>query len=217
MAGTPRASKVGPWRALQRAFLTGVGVVLPFAVTLWLLIAFVGFVDQNVLPLLPEPLRTTAAKVPGAGLMFAMVALTLLGALTANLFGRLIVRELEDLVERMPLVRSVYGGSKQVFKQFATPEEQKAFKDPVLIEFPRAGAWTIGFITNGCTDDVASGCVAVYVPQAPIPTSGFLIYARRADLMPLAMSSEEALKRVISLGTVSQDLGVLVQVTHNEA
>lgn len=187
-------------RWLRGAFLAGVAIVLPMAVTLWLVVAFVGLVDNNVLPLLPEPYRLTAQQVPGAGIMVAMVALTLLGALFGNFLGRAIIEQMDDFVGRLPLIRSIYGGAKQVVKQVAAPE-QRSFKDAVLIEFPQKGCWTIGFITNHAPDLAPDGLVAVYVPQAPIPTTGFLIYAPRDALKPLAVSAEEALKRVISLGS----------------
>jgi uncharacterized membrane protein len=195
---TPETGRVLRW--FRGSFLAGVAIVLPLAVTLWLVVAFVGLVDNNVLPLLPEPYRLTAQHVPGAGIMVAMVTLTLLGALAGNFLGRAVVQELDDVVARLPLIRSIYGGAKQVFTQVASPE-QRSFKDAVLIEFPMPGYWTIGFVTNPAPDLVEAGLVAVYVPQAPIPTTGFLIYARREALKPLTAGAEEALKRVISLGS----------------
>lgn len=194
----PQSGRLLRW--FRRSFLAGVAIVLPLAVTAWLVVAFVGLVDNNVLPLLPGPYRMTAEQVPGAGIMVAMVALTLLGALAGNFLGRAIIQEMDDFVARLPLIRSIYGGAKQVVKQVATPE-QRSFKDAVLIEFPHKGYWTIGFITNPAPDLVEDGLVAVYVPQAPIPTTGFLIYAPREALKPLPTGAEEALKRVISLGS----------------
>jgi uncharacterized membrane protein len=199
----PKPVRPGFWRWLQRAFLSGVAIVLPFALTVWLVASFVGVVDNVILPLLPDDLQETANHVPGAGLMFALVALTGAGALTANLFGRMIVHEGEEMVERLPLVRTIYGGAKQVLKQLTQPE-QRSFKEAVLVEF--GGRWLLGFVTNDDADDVAPGMAAVYVPQAPIPTTGFLIYAPRAELRPVPLSAEEALKRVISLGAVQQDV-----------
>jgi uncharacterized membrane protein len=197
-ATAPQGERILRW--FRGSFLAGVAIVLPLAVTLWLVVAFVGLVDNNVLPLLPEPYRLTAQRVPGAGIMVAMVALTLLGALFGNFLGRAIMQEVDEFVGRLPLIRSIYGGARQVFKQVAAPE-QRSFKDAVLIEFPTPGYWTIGFITNTAPDLVEDGMVAVYVPQAPIPTTGFLIYARREALKPIPVGPEEALKRVISLGS----------------
>ncbi|MDX2233397.1 MAG: DUF502 domain-containing protein [Hyphomonadaceae bacterium] len=194
----PESGRVLRW--FRRSFLAGVAIVLPLAVTLWLVVAFVGLVDNNVLPLLPGPYRLTAERIPGAGIMVAITALTALGALAGNFLGRAIIQELDDFVARVPFIRSIYGGTKQVFKQVAAPE-QRSFKDAVLVEFPHKGYWTIGFVTNTAPDLVEPDLVAVYVPQAPIPTTGFLIYAPRAALKPLSVGPEEALKRVISLGS----------------
>jgi uncharacterized membrane protein len=152
-----------------------------------------------VLPLLPEPFRLTAEQVPGAGIIVAVVGLAALGALAGNWLGRAIVQEVDDFVARVPLIRSIYGGAKQVMKQVSAPE-QRSFKDAVLIEFPQAGYWTIGFITNPAPEFAPEGTVAVYVPQAPIPTTGFLIYAPADALRPLSENAEQALKRIISLG-----------------
>jgi uncharacterized membrane protein len=198
---TPVSTRTGPWRWFQRAFLSGVAIVLPFALTIWVVASFVGFVDNFVVPHLPDPLRQTAERIPGAGLMFALMAFTATGALTANLFGRMLLREGEELVDRVPLVRTIYGGAKQVLKQVTQPE-QRSFKEAVLVEF--GGRLVLGFVTNDDAVDVAPGMVAVYVPQAPIPTTGFLIYATRAELRPVPLSAEDALKRVISLGAVHE-------------
>jgi uncharacterized membrane protein len=186
-------------RWFRRSFLSGVAIVLPFAVTIWLIALFVSIVDNNVLPLLPQAFRETAERVPGAGIMVAIVAITVVGALAANFFGRFIVRETEDLVQRLPVIRSIYGGTKQVFNQ-VTSKEKQSFKEAVLIEFPQAGYWAIGFVTNESPDLAPDGYVAVYIAQSPIPTSGFLVYAPRNALRPLPIGPEEALKRVISLG-----------------
>lgn len=201
---TAGKKRMEPLRWLRNSFLSGVALVLPFAVTAWLLYSFVRFVDSTVAPILPQGLSAFAEAIPGVGLALAVVALVLLGALTGNLLGRALVREGERLVERLPVVRSIYGGAKQVFNQVASPERQ-SFKEAVLIEFPRPGLWTIGFVTNDrpveITEDLGDDWVCVYVPQAPIPTTGFIMYASRAQLRPVAVGPEEALKRVLSLGS----------------
>jgi uncharacterized membrane protein len=190
---------------LRNSFLAGVALVLPFLVTGWVIWLVVAFIDGNVVPLLPPGLRPLAESIPGAGVMFALVGLTLVGALAGNLFGRWIVDGADQFISNLPLVRSIYGGAKQIFKQVAAPE-RTSFKQAVLVEFPSPGSWAIGFITNEDTSEVAHDIgeelVAVYVPQAPIPTSGFLLYLPRTRLRPLAISPEEALKRVISLGII---------------
>ncbi len=192
----------------RNSFAAGIALVLPFVMTLWLVWSFVSFIDDHVVPMLPARLQPYAELVPGAGLVFAVVALTIVGALAGNLIGRFFVRSGEKFIQNLPLVRSIYGGSKQIFGQIAAPERQ-SFKEAVLVEFPRPGSWAIGFITNDDTSeitrDIGEDLVAVYVPQAPIPTSGFLIYFPRTALKHIALGPEEALKRVISLGIVKPD------------
>lgn len=192
---------------LRNNFLYGVAVVLPFAVTFWLIWGFVGFIDDSVIPLLPQEYRPAAYALPGAGLAIALIGLTAVGALTANLVGRMVVRGGERLVNRVPLVRSIYGGAKQVLENVSTPKRQ-SFKQAVLFEFPRPGVWTIGFITNEDTREISAiageEVVAVYVPQVPVPTTGFLQYLSRSKLRPLPFGPEDALKMCISLGMLGE-------------
>lgn len=192
---------------LRNSFLTGVALVLPFVVTAWVIWLVVTFIDTRVEPLVPAGL-SILTRFPGGGLLLALAALTLVGALAGNLIGRWVVEAADQTIGKFPLVRSIYGGSKQVFKQIAAPE-RTSFKQAVLVEFPKPGAWAIGFITNENTTEVAhdigEDLIAVYVPQAPIPTSGFLLYLERSALKPLAMSPEEALKRIISLGIIREE------------
>lgn len=193
-----------PLTWLRNSFLAGVALVLPFVVTVSLIWIVVTFIDTRVEPLIPDRLAFLK-HFPGGGVLVAVVALTLVGALAGNLVGRWIVAAADHGIANLPLVRSIYGGAKQVFKQVAAPE-RTSFKQAVLVEFPMPGSWAIGFITNEDTSEVAhdvgANLVAVYVPQAPIPTSGFLLYLRKETLKPLAIPPDEALKRVISLGII---------------
>ncbi len=193
---------------LRNSFLAGIAVVLPFVVTAWLIWMVVTFIDNNVEPLIPERL-SFFREFPGGGVLVAVAALTLVGALAGNLVGRLIVEGADRGIANLPLVRSIYGGAKQVFKQVAAPE-RTSFKQAVLVEFPLPGCYAIGFVTNENTEEVASDIgaelVAVYVPQAPIPTSGFLLYLPRTAFKPLSIGPDEALKRVISLGIIRKDI-----------
>lgn len=204
---SPPRSRPGLLVWLRNNFLYGVAVVLPFAVTFWLIWGVVSFIDDRITPLLPERLRPLAEALPGAGLIIALIGLTAVGALTANLVGRIVVRAGERLVNRVPLVRSIYGGAKQVLENISTPKRQ-SFKQAVLFEFPQPGAWTIGFITNEDTREISAiageEVVAVYVPQVPVPTTGFLQYLSRSKLRPLPFGPEEALKMCISLGMLGE-------------
>jgi uncharacterized membrane protein len=192
---------------LRNSFLAGVALVLPFVVTAWLIWIVVTFIDTRVEPLVP-PGFEFLTRFPGGGVLLALVALTLVGALAGNLVGRWIVNTADSGIANLPLVRTIYGGAKQVFKQVAAPE-RTSFQQAVLVEFPQPGSYAIGFITNENTaeivHDIGADLVAVYVPQAPIPTSGFLLYLPRNTLKPLAIPPEEALKRVISLGIIRKE------------
>lgn len=193
---------------LRNSFLAGVALVLPFVVTAWLIWLVVTFIDTRVEPLVPQDLDILK-RFPGGGLLLAVAALTLVGALAGNLVGRWIVSTADTGIANLPLVRTIYGGAKQVFKQVAAPE-RTSFQKAVLVEFPQPGSYAIGFITNENTAEVihdigGEDLVAVYVPQAPIPTSGFLLYLPRATLKPLAIPPDEALKRIISLGIIRKE------------
>lgn len=195
---------------LRNSFLSGVALVLPFVITAWLIWLVVAFIDTRVEPLVP-PGFEFLTSFPGGGVLLALAVLTLVGALAGNLVGRWIVSLADSGIANLPLVRTIYGGAKQVFKQVAAPE-RTSFKQAVLVEFPQPGAYAIGFITNEDTTEVAhdigADLVAVYVPQAPIPTSGFLLYLPREAMKPLAIPPDEALKRVISLGIIRKEDGL---------
>lgn len=192
---------------LRNSFLAGVALVLPFVVTVWLIWLVVAFIDNNVEPLVPARLEFLT-RFPGGGLLLAVAALTLIGAFAGNLVGRWIVDTADTGIANLPLVRTIYGGAKQVFKQVAAPE-RTSFKQAVLVEFPSPGSYAIGFITNENTAEVAQDIgeelIAIYVPQAPIPTSGFLLYLPRTAFKALSIPPDEALKRIISLGIIRQD------------
>jgi len=191
---------------LRNSFFSGVVLVLPLVVTIWVLWSVVSFIDHNVVPLLPPYMQPYAEGVPGAGVLFAVATLTIVGALAGNLIGRVVVAGWERFLANLPFVRSIYGGSKQIVSQIATPDRQ-SFKQAVLVEFPKPGAWAIGFVTNEDCAEIAGerDLVSVFLPQSPIPTTGFLAYLPRDTLIPLAIGPEEALKRIISVGMVRPD------------
>lgn len=210
MESQPPQRPFHPLSWLRNSFLAGVALVLPFVVTVWVIWMVVAFIDTNVEPLVPARLEFLT-RFPGGGVLLAVAALTLVGALAGNLVGRWIVQTADTGIANLPLVRSIYGGAKQVFKQVAAPE-RTSFKQAVLVEFPSPGSYAIGFITNEDTAEVAQDIgeelISVYVPQAPIPTSGFLLYLRRSACKPLSLTPEQALQRVISLGIIRQNSDV---------
>jgi uncharacterized membrane protein len=200
-----------PLAWLTGSFAAGVAVILPFAITIGILWAIVTFIDNAIVPLVtpmfPPAYQGIANNLPGFGAIFSIVALTLAGALTANFIGRGVVRMTSFVFEQAPIVRSVYSSVKQIIDTMANPGGQ-SFKESVLIEFPTPGQWSIGFITNDDCGEVeiltGHDVVAVYVPSAPIPTSGFLVYTAKDKLKRLSKGPEEALKLVMSAGIVKE-------------
>ncbi len=190
------------WR-LRNYFLAGVVVAAPMGMTLYLTWAFISFVDASVTPLIPAPYFRFS--FPGLGLIIMFILLTLLGALAANFFGQTLLDYGERLVARMPIMRGVYNATKQILETVTTPSGT-SFRQAALIEYPRRGVWTICFITGEAQGEVqartADPVISVYVPTTPNPTSGFLLFVPRAEIVTLDMSVEEAVKMVISMGLV---------------
>mgnify|MGYP001627926603 FL=1 len=195
---------------LRRYFLTGLIVVAPLVITDYLTWSFVLWVDGWVKPYLPatyNPDTYLPFSLPGYGLLVALAALTMVGFLTANLVGRTIIGFGESLLDRMPLVRVIYKGLKQIFETVLA-EQNNSFKQAALIEYPRKGLWSIVFIATETKGEVDhklpnEGTISVFLPTTPNPTSGFLLFVPRKDIIMLDMSVEEAAKMVISAGLVA--------------
>jgi uncharacterized membrane protein len=208
----------GLWRFLRNSFFSGVAIVLPFAVTLWLIWTVVGLIDGTVLGWLPDEVESQLRNFPGAGLIIALVLIVSFGALTANLLGRIIVAETEMFVNKVPLVRTIYGGAKQLLQQ-VTNRDRTSFKEAVLVEFPGPGVWSIGFVTSDDGETLVKEqgeVVAVYIPLAPIPTTGYLIYVKKSAVKPYPLGAEDALKRVLSLGAMQSGPSAGIQVAPND-
>lgn len=204
------ASKSGFFIRIRTYFLTGLVVAAPIGITIYLTRWFIEAVDNWFLPLIPDryqPEQYIPFSIPGLGVVIALVALTLLGALTANFFGRQLLNWGERIVDRMPVVRSIYGALKQIFETVAS-QSNTSFREAALIEYPRRGLYALVFITTKTTGEVLEkaptedGLVSVFLPTTPNPTSGFLLFVPRADIIPLEMSVEEAAKLIISAGLV---------------
>lgn len=203
--------KHGFFHSLRNSFFTGVIVALPIAVTVWVIVGFVDFADTAVKPLIPAQLNPDTYlpfPIPGIGIVVSIVALWVLGVLTANLVGSRLLKLGEDILARVPLVRTIYGTLKQIVSAIAHQKDQ-AFKEVCLLEYPRKGLYAIGFITSDLkgapskhlTDDY----VCVFVPTTPNPTSGFLLFVKRADIIILDMTPEEGAKMIISGGMVTSN------------
>lgn len=192
---------------LRGYFFAGILVTGPILLTVYLTWLFIDFIDGAMRWLLPDRYNpATYVHVPGLGLVLAIVALTVIGAATANYVGRIFLRLSERILARMPVIRGVYGAVKQIFETVLA-KQSNTFREAVLVEFPRKGMWTIGFITARTEGEVRelSGPdpVSIYVPTTPNPTSGYLVFVPRSEVIVLSMTVEEAIKMVISTGIVT--------------
>lgn len=195
------------WR-LRNYFLTGIVITAPIIITAYIAWQFVGWIDGIINPLIPADYRPEVLlhfSLPGLGLVVAAVLLTLIGFLTANILGRTLVRLGERVLNRMPVVRSIYFALKQIFETVFSQSSQ-SFKDVVLIEYPRRGIWTVAFVTGRGDGEVGrlirEDLLTVFVPTTPNPTSGFVLFLPRAECRVLDMTVEEGLKLVISGGVL---------------
>lgn len=198
---------------LRNSFLTGLIVCAPIAITAYLTWTFIIWVDSWAKPYIPKiynPETYLPFGIPGLGLIFALIVITLVGFLTRNLIGRSVLKMGESILDRMPLVRTIYKALKQIF-QTALAEGQNSFSTAGLIQYPRPGLWAIVFIATETKGEVGNhlsdeDTLSVFLPTTPNPTSGFLLFVPRKDVQILDMSVEEAAKLVISAGLVSPDM-----------
>lgn len=203
------APGIGLTARLRAYFLAGVLVTAPAAFTLYLAYLLVTVIDDWVADLLPDrfnPETYLPFSIPGIGLVIMLLTLTAIGMVTANFAGRLIVRWSESILERIPAVRTIYGAVKQILETVLA-NQSSAFREVVLLEYPRRGIWAVGFITGTTQGEVQSlspdALVNVFVPTTPNPTSGFLLFLPKKDLHVLTMSIEEGIKMVVSGGIIT--------------
>ncbi|MBT3990146.1 MAG: DUF502 domain-containing protein [Rhodospirillaceae bacterium] len=199
----------GFWGRFRGYFLAGVLVTAPLGITGYLAWVIVGFIDHSVTPLVPaqyNPETYLPFSLPGLGVLILIIILTLIGALTAGLLGRWLLHTGERILNRMPVVRSIYSAIKQIFETVLA-QQSTAFREAVLVEYPRRGIWAIAFITGTTEGEVQNlteqETVNIFLPTTPNPTSGFLLFVPRDEVVPLDMSVEEAIKMVISGGLVT--------------
>lgn len=196
---------------LRNYFLTGLLVTAPPALTIYLAVLFVSFIDNKVRHLIPEeynPEQYLPFAIPGLGVVIVIVALIVLGAFTTGYLGRLFVRIWERMWEKMPFVSGIYSTFKQLFETVFS-KKSNAFRQVVLVEFPRKDVWTVAFVTSDVPYALSNALndnelISVYVPTTPNPTSGYWGMYHRQEVIPLDISVEDGLKMVISLGIVSK-------------
>jgi len=207
-------TKLGLFPRLRAYFLAGILVTAPIAITIALAVSIINYIDDTVVPLIPARYNPDTYLreylgidfgLPGLGLIVLVVVITLIGAFTAGLVGRWIVRMGENLLHRMPIIRSLYKLTKQIF-QTVLQNQSNAFRQAVLVEYPRKGIWAIAFLTadteGEITEKLQRETVNVFLPTTPNPTSGFLLFVPREDVYVLDMAVEDAVKLVISAGIV---------------
>ena len=192
-------------------FLTGLLVTAPVLLTIYITWLFVDIIDGWVADILPPVYRDTIySNIPGVGLVIGGISITIIGAIAAGFFGRWLIGVGEKLLNRMPVVGTIYGASKQILETVLASQSD-AFREVVLVEYPRKNLWVIGFVTGTTKGEVQSQIVDetvnVFVPTTPNPTSGFLLFCPRDELRYLEMSVEDAVKLVVSGGIVTPPHG----------
>jgi len=191
---------------LRAYFFAGILVTAPISITFYIAWNFIDFVDRQVTPVIPTAYNPKEWGVPGVGLIIVVVVLTLVGALTAGFLGRIWLRVSEAVMNHTPVLRSIYAAVKQIFETVLA-QKSNAFREVVLVEYPRRGIWTLGFITGQTVSqlcpDHEQEWLNVFVPTTPNPTSGFLLFLPRADVRLTGISVEDGLKLVISGGIVT--------------
>jgi uncharacterized membrane protein len=214
MSEEPRRSILG---ALRASFLTGLVVVLPVGLTIYVVWGVVGWIDGWILPLIPSAYQPEALMqrffgpevnfpVRGLGVLVFLVFTALVGSVARGLIGRSLVRKAEEIVDRVPLVRSVYSGVKQITETFFAKSE-KNFERTCLVEFPREGCWAVGMVATKPKGEIADklpngeGMVAVFIGLTPL-TSGILIFVPERDVIILDLKADEAVKLIVSAGLV---------------
>ena len=197
-------------------FLTGLVVVLPVVMTIYLIWAVAGFFDDRILPLIPNrynPQVYFDVNLRGFGIIVFLVFTAFIGAVVKGFFGRQILRLGEALVARVPIVRSIYSGTKQIVETITSPSSSK-FEHACIIQYPRKGIWAVGFVVTDTKGEILGKAghkkmCSVFLPTTPNPTSGFLLFVPKKDIVLLDMDVESAAKLVISAGLVVPPQGAV--------
>jgi uncharacterized membrane protein len=199
---------------LRNYFLTGFIVAAPLAITVYIVWSFIGWIDSWVKPYIParwSPDTYLPFALPGFGLLVAIFIITMIGFLAANIVGRSIVSVGEHLLGRMPLVRGVYKALKQIFETVLS-NKNDMFKQVGLVEYPRKGVWSLVFVSNEKETEInvkldkeGDPLIAVFMPCTPNPTTGFLMYVYRSEIVLLDMTIEDGAKLIVSAGLVAPE------------
>ena len=225
MSDKKQPTKLSAVSRLRNYFLTGLIICAPLAITAYLTWTLIEWVDSWVKPYIPDiynPDNYLPFAIPGFGLLVALFVITLVGFLTANFIGKMIIGFGERLLNRMPVVRNLYSGLKQIF-QTVLSDQSTSFQRVGILEYPRKGLYAIVFVATDTKGEVdvklkenGIETVSVFLPTTPNPTSGFLLFVPKEDLIELDMGVEDAAKLVISAGLVAPDTDEK-EVTKDEA
>lgn len=195
---------------LRGSFLTGLVVIAPVGLTIWLLLTVIGWIDGFVLPLVPNRMRPEqyiGINLRGVGVIIFLLFTIVVGWIAKGIIGRSLISFAEGLVDRMPVVRSVYSGIKQI-SETVFAQSERSFDKACLVQYPRRGIWAVGFISTTAKGEISEraetggALISVFVPTTPNPTSGFLLFFPEEDVIELDMTVEDAAKLVISAGLV---------------
>lgn len=194
---------------LRNYFLAGLLVTAPIAITFYVTWGFLKFLDNKITPIIPyvyNPNTYLPVDIPGLGLIIAITFFIIIGWITRNYFGRLIVRISENIVQRLPVINTIYGAIKQIFVTVMASKSD-AFKEVVMFEYPRKGIWVLGFVTGVTKGEVQSltdsETVNIFLPTTPNPTSGFLLFIPKKDLTYMKMTVEDGIKMIVSGGIIT--------------
>ena len=202
--------KRGLFAGLRASFLTGLVVVMPIGLTLWLIWTVTGWIDGFVWPFIParwRPEQYIGINLRGVGVIIFLIFTVIVGWVAKGFFGRSLLQWGEDLVDRMPVVRSIYAGIKQI-AETVFAQTEASFDKACMFEYPRKGTWAIGFVSTQAKGEIAQKIphgetiLSVFLPTTPNPTSGYLLYVPEKDVVYLDMGVEDAAKLIISAGLV---------------
>lgn len=206
----PQIRRPSLFARLRSSFLTGLVVIAPVGLTIWLIWTVIGWIDGFVLPLVPQTMRPEhyiGINLRGVGVVIFLVFTIFIGWIAKGLIGRSLIRWGESIVDRMPVVRSIYSGIKQI-SETVFAQSERSFEKACLIQYPRKDIWAIGFISTTAKGEIAKRAettgelMSIFLPTTPNPTSGFLLFLPKEDVIELKMTVEEAAKLVISAGLV---------------
>ncbi|MBQ0936228.1 DUF502 domain-containing protein [Ideonella paludis] len=204
---------------MKKYLIAGLLTWMPLAITIWVMLWVVGLMDgmfNGVLGLFDTlvPGLVKLKDIPGLGVLVTLALMLLTGVFVTNIFGQWWVQQWDRLLNRIPIVKSIYSSVKQVSDTLFS-SSGNAFREAVLVQYPREGSWTIAFVTGRPSGEVAAHLVgehvSLYVPTTPNPTSGFFLMMPKSSIKPLAMSVDEALKYIISMGVVAPPASAVAQ------